>query len=62
MKNKQHDVTKEIKDFMTLISRNFVYEKSMSIQNVGSKVLSSEINLEFFCVNYLEILNIYLYI
>jgi hypothetical protein len=32
MKNKQHDVTKEIKEFITLISRNFVYEKSMSIQ------------------------------
>jgi len=31
MKNKQHDVTKEIKEFITLISRNFVYEKSMSI-------------------------------
>jgi hypothetical protein len=32
MKNKQHDVTNEIKEFMTLISQNFVYEKSMSIQ------------------------------
>ena len=32
MKNKQHDVTMEIKEFMTLISRNFVYGKSMSIQ------------------------------
>jgi hypothetical protein len=31
MKNKQHDVTKEIKEFMMLISRNFVDEKSMSI-------------------------------
>jgi hypothetical protein len=29
---KQHDVTMEVKEFMTLISRNFVYEKSMSIQ------------------------------
>ena len=32
MKNKQHDLTMEIKEFMTLISQNFVYEKSMSIQ------------------------------
>jgi TnpA family transposase len=32
MKNKQHDVTMEIQEFMTMISRNFVYEKSMSIQ------------------------------
>jgi len=32
MKNKQHDITKEIKEFATLISWNFVYEKSMSIQ------------------------------
>jgi hypothetical protein len=30
--SKQPDVTKEIKEFMTLISQNFVYEKSMLIQ------------------------------
>jgi hypothetical protein len=33
MKNKQHDVTKEIKEFITLISRNFVYEKSIGSIN-----------------------------
>ena len=32
MKNKQHDTTMDIEEFMTLISRNFFYEKSMSIQ------------------------------
>ena len=44
MKNKQHDVAKEIKEFMTLISRN-LFLKSQCRSNFvlrpnGSKVLS----------------------